>query len=74
MTVHRMTYKGRKIAIVTEQCDDGKYCIKGVRVEVRQGDNIVDVDIPYLGIVDADESKVVAQAKVDASVYAQNRY
>jgi hypothetical protein len=71
MTVHHTTYKGRKITIAIERCDDGKYCIKGVQVEVRQGDNIVDVDMPYLGIVDADESKVVEKAKIDASVYVR---
>ena len=74
MTVHHTSYKGRKITIGTERCDDGKYCITGVKVEVRQGDKIVAVDMPYLGIVDADEAKVVEKAKVDASVYAQNRY
>ena len=73
MTVHHTTYKGRKITIATERCDDGEYCIKGVKVEVRQGDNFVEVDMTYLGIVDADESKVVEKAKVDASVYVQNR-
>ena len=73
MTVHHTTYEGRKITIATEQFDDGKYCILGVKVEVRQGENLVVVDMPYLGIVNADESKVVEQAKVDASLYVLNR-
>jgi hypothetical protein len=30
--------------------------------------------MPYLGIIDADEEKVVQKATVDASVYAANRY
>lgn len=74
MSVRHKVYKGRKITITTEQCADGKYCIKSVKVEIRQGDEIVSVDMPYLGIIDADEEKVVQKATVDASVYAANRY
>ena len=74
MSVHHKVYKGRKITITTEQCEDGKHCIKSVTVEVRQGDKIATVDMPYLGIIDADEGKVVQKATVDASVYAANRY
>ena len=74
MSVHHKVYKGRKITITIEQCEDGKYCIKSVKVEVRQGDQIVPVGMPYLGIIDADEERVVQKATVDASVYAANRY
>jgi hypothetical protein len=71
---HRGTYKERNITVVTYKCDDGKYCIEGVTVDVRKGEDVVVAIMPYLGIVDADEQTVVRQALADAQAYAQGRY
>ncbi len=71
---HLGTYNERKITVATYRCDDGKFCIEGVRVDVRKDGKIVGVDMPYMGIVDADEQTVVQKAMIDAVAYAQRRY
>lgn len=71
---HLGKYKDRRITVATYRCDDGKYCIEGVKVDVRKGEQVVTVDMRYMGIVDADEQKVVQRAIADAQVYVQSRY
>jgi hypothetical protein len=74
MTVHHSVYRGRAITITTEQRGDGMYRIAGVKVEVREGDEIVTADMPYRGIVHANDAKAIRKAMVEASVYAQASY
>jgi len=72
---HLAMFRDRRIIIATAQCDDRKYYVRSVKVEVKGVDGGVEVDdMPYLDTAHSDEEIVVEKALEDASAFARDRY